>query len=232
MIIISLQPRDPVPSGFTCPDIGFQLPKENKYMPQINKVEREKDIRQVSRLEDLKPATEKTITKVQNNPQVKETVIDDTASATFKAAQKASIAVIRHTRSMTEESDKTVDQYAIDKLETASRGAISYATSATLDAKDSIRRQIRKKRPDIKNTKDIKIGTRTISKADRTLKTANDASRLAVKSTIEASKQAAIASQKVANIKKAEHLSKKAAESVKKIVKGIINAIKRLYCSY
>ena len=197
-------------------------------MPQINKVEREKDIRQVSRLEDLKPATEKTITKVQNNPQVKETVIDDTASATFKAAQRASIAAIRHTRSMTEESDKTEDQYAIDKLETASRGAISDATYATLDAKDSIRRQIRKKRPDIKNTKDIKTGTRTISKADRTLKTANDASRLAVKSTIEASKQAAIASQKVANIKKAERLSKKAAESVKKIVKGIINAIKRL----
>ena len=30
MIIISLHPRDPVPSGFTCPDIGFQLPKGDK----------------------------------------------------------------------------------------------------------------------------------------------------------------------------------------------------------
>ncbi len=197
-------------------------------MPQINKVEREKDIKQVSRLEDLKPATEKTITKVQNNPQVKELVIDDTASTTFKAAQRASIAAIRHTRSITEESNKTEDQEAIDKLEASSRIAITDATNATLAAKDSIRRQIRKKHPDIKNTKDIKTGTKTISKVDRTLKTANDASRLAVKSTIEVSKQAAIASQKVANIKKAERLSKKAAESVKKIVKGIINAIKRL----
>ncbi len=197
-------------------------------MPQINKVEREKDIKQVSRLEDLKPATEKTITKVQNNPQVKEPVIDDTASATFKATQRASIAAIRHTRSITEESDKTEDQEAIDKLEASSRIAIADATNAALAAKDSIRRQIRKKHPDIKNTKDIKTRTKTISKVDRTFKTANDASRLAVKSTIEASRQAVIVSQKVASAKKAERLSRKAAENIKKIVKGIINAIKRL----
>ncbi len=201
-------------------------------MPQINKVERENDIKQVSRLDDLKPATEKTITKVQNKPTVKveqmEATIDDASTATFKAAQMASIAAIRHARTMSEESDKTEDQEAIDKLEAAGRTAISDVTNATLDAKESLRRQIRKKRPDIKNTKDIKTGTRTISKADRTLKTANDASRLAIKSTIEASRQAAIVSQKVATAKKAERLSKKAAESVKKIVKGIINAIKRL----
>ena len=201
-------------------------------MPQINKVEREKDIKQVSRLDDLKPATEKTITKVQNKPTVKveqmEATIDDASTATFKAAQMASIAAIRHARTFSEESDKTEDQEAIDKLEASGRTAISDATNAALDAKESLRRQIRKKRPDIKNTKDIKTGTRTISKADRTLKTANDASRLAIKSTIEASRQAAIVSQKVATAKKAERLSKKAAESVKKIVKGIINAIKRL----
>lgn len=201
-------------------------------MSQINKVEREKDIKQVSRLDDLKPATEKTITKVQNKPTVKveqmEATIDDASTATLKAAQMASIAAIRHARTISEESDKTEDQEAIDKLEASGRTAISDATNAALDAKGSLRRQIRKKRPDIKNTKDIKTGTRTISKADRTLKTANDASRLAIKSTIETSRQAAIVSQKVANAKKAERLSKKAAESVKKIVKGIINAIKRL----
>jgi len=201
-------------------------------MPQISKVMRERDIKQVSRSDDLKPATEKTITKVQNKPTVKveqmEATIDDASTATFKAAQMASIAAIRHARTMSEESDKTEDQEAIDKLEASGRTAISDATNAALDARESLRRQIRKKRPDIKNTKDIKTGTRTISKADRTLKTANDASRLAVKSTIEASRQAAIFSQKVATAKKAERLSKKAAESVKKIVKGIINAIKRL----
>ena len=33
-------------------------------MPEINKVNRSKNIKQVSRTEDLKPATEKPITKV------------------------------------------------------------------------------------------------------------------------------------------------------------------------
>ena len=201
-------------------------------MPQINKVERERNIKQVSRLDDLKPATEKIITKVQNKPVItveqSDATIEDASTAAYTAAQRTGIAAIRHARSLSEESDKTEEQEAIDKLEASGRTAISDATNAALNAKESLRRQIRKKRPDIKNTKDIKTGTRTISKANRTLKTANDASRLAIKSTIEASRQAAIVSQKVASAKKAERLSKKAAESVKKIVKGIINAIKRL----
>lgn len=201
-------------------------------MPQINKVERERNIKQVSRLDDLKPATEKIITKVQNKPVItveqSDATIEDASTAAYKAAQRTGIAAIRHARSLSEESDKAEEQEAIDKLEASGRTAISDATNAALNAKESLRRQIRKKRPDIKNTKDIKTGTRTISKANRTLKTANDASRLAIKSTIEASRQAAIVSQKVASAKKAERLSKKAAESVKKIVKGIINAIKRL----
>ena len=33
-------------------------------MPEINKVNRSKNIKQISRIEDLKPATEKTVTKV------------------------------------------------------------------------------------------------------------------------------------------------------------------------
>ncbi len=201
-------------------------------MPQINKVEHERNIKQVSRLDDLKPATEKTITKVQNKPVVTveqaDAMIEDASAAAYKAAQRTSIAAIRHARSLSEESEKTEEQEAIDKLEASGRTTISDATNAALNAKDSIRRQIRKKHPDIKNAKAIKTGTRTINKADRALKTANDASRLAVKSSIEAAKRAAIVSQKVATAKKAERLSKKAAESVKKIVKGIINAIKRL----
>ncbi|WP_034449193.1 phage tail tip lysozyme [Butyrivibrio sp. AE2032] len=200
-------------------------------MPQISIVEREKEIKQVSRLDDLKPATEKTITKVQNSTRVEETVVSDTASATFKAAQRASIAAIRHAQSLTEKSDKSEDQEAIDQIEASGRNAISDSYDAALNAKDSLRRQIRKKRPDIKNSKDIKIGTRSIRKADRTLKSTTEGSRLAVKSTIEASKQAAIVSQKVANAKKAERLSRKAAESVKKIVKGIIKAIKQLFAA-
>ena len=200
-------------------------------MPQISIVEREKEIKQVSRLDDLKPATEKTITKVQNSPRVEETVVSDTASATFKAAQRASIAAIRHAQSFTEQSDKSEDQEAIDQIEASGRNAIADSYDAALNAKDSLRRQIKKKRPDIKNSKDIKIGTRSIRKADRALKSATEGSRLAVKSTIEASKQAAIVSQKVANAKKAERLSRKAAESVKKIVKCIIKGIKQLFAA-
>ena len=205
-------------------------------MPQINKVVRERNIKQVSRLEDLQPATEKitpkVIPKVQNKVDTKvepkETLVNDIPSAPFKAAQKASIAAIRHAKTLAESSDKNEDQEAIDKIESTGRDAVFDAHDITSDVKDSVRQQIRKKRPDIKNTKDIKTGTRTIRKADKAVKTSAESTQLAVKSTIEASKQAAIASQKIATAKKAEHLSKKAAESVKKIVKGIIKAIKEL----
>ena len=38
-------------------------------MPQITKVERDHDIKQVSRLDDLKPATEKSVSKA--TPQIR-----------------------------------------------------------------------------------------------------------------------------------------------------------------
>ena len=207
-------------------------------MPQINKVVRERNIKQVSRLEDLQPAKEKitpkAIPKVQSKVDLKveqrETIVNDSTTASFKAAQKASIAAIQHAKALTESSDKTEDQEAIDKIESTGRNAVFDTHDVVSDVKDSVRQQIRKKRPDIKNTKDIKTGTRTIRKADKAVKTSAESTQLAVKSTIEASKQAAIASQKIATAKKAEHLSKKTAESVKKIVKGIIKAIKEL-CS-
>ena len=43
-------------------------------MPQINKIVRGKDIKQVSRTDDLKPATEKTITKAVPLVQVKQQI--------------------------------------------------------------------------------------------------------------------------------------------------------------
>ena len=207
-------------------------------MPQINKVVRERNIKQVSRLEDLQPAQEKitpkVIPKVQSKVDTKiepkETLVNDIPSAPFKAAQKASIAAIRHAKTLTESSNKTEDQEAVDNIESTGRDAVFDAHDVTSDVKDSVRQQIRKKRPDIKNTKDIKTSTQTIRKADKAVKTSAESTQLVVKSTIEASKQAAIASQKIATAKKAEHLSKKAAESVKKIIKGIIKAIKEL-CS-
>ena len=199
-------------------------------MPQISKVERDHDIKQVSRLDDLKPATEKSISMatphIRGKPQINETQQNLQTSA--NAARRASIAVIRHAKTISDSSDKNEDQEAIDKMEVSARNAAADAAKATLDTKDSIKRQIRKKRPDIKNTKDIKSNVRTIHKADRTIKSATEATQLAVKTATQASKEAAIASTKVATARKAERLAKKTAEWVKKIVKGIVDAIKRL----
>lgn len=199
-------------------------------MPQISKVERVHDIKQVSRLDDLKPATEKSVSmatpQIRGKPQIIETQQNLQASA--NAARRASIAAIRHAKTISESSDKNEDQEAIDKMEVSARNAVADAAKSALDTKDSIKRQIRKKRPDIKNTKDIKSNVRTIHKADRSIKSATEATQLAVKTATQASKEAAIASTKVATARKAERLAKKSAEWVKKIVKGIVDAIKRL----
>lgn len=199
-------------------------------MPQISKVERDHDIKQVSRLEDLKPATEKSVPRatpqIRGKPQINET--QQNLQTSVNAARRASIEAIRHAKTISESSDKNEDQEAIDKMEVSARNAAADAAKAALDTKDSIKRQIRKKRPDIKNTKDIKSNVRTIHKADRSIKSATEATQLAVKTITQASKEAAIASTKVATARKAERLAKKTAEWVKKIVKGIVDAIKRL----
>ena len=210
-------------------------------MPQISKVERERDIKQVSRSDDLKPATEKTISKsipkIQNKAsskelteiaEQKETASSMPVTASIKAARRAGIAAIRHARTMSQDSGKQEDQEAIDNLEVSARNTAADTADALLDARDSLKSRIKKKRPDIKNTKDIKSGVRTINKADRSIKSATEATRVAAKSAQEAAKQAAITSQKVASAKKAEQLAKKSAEWVKKIVKGIIEGLKRL----
>ena len=210
-------------------------------MPQISKVEREHDIKQVSRSDDLKPATEKTINKsiprIQNKASAKElteiaeqkeTASSMPVTAPIKAARRAGIAAIRHARTMSQDSGKQEDQEAIDNLEASAKNTAADTADALLDAKDSLKSRIKKKRPDIKNTKDIKSGARTINKADRSIKSATEATRVAAKSAQEAAKQAAITSQKVASAKKAEQLAKKSAEWVKKIVKGIIEGLKRL----
>ena len=192
-------------------------------MSQINNVEREHDIRQVSRLDDLKPATEKSISNIPRNigSESANSPVNSVTNPVFQAARQAGIESIRHTRNLTEESEKREDQEAIDKLEASSK-------TAAIDAKEALRSQIRKKKSHIKNTKDIRSGTRTIRKADRSVKNATETTRLVVKSTTEAAKEAAIASQNVASARKTEQVAKKAAEWVKRIVKGIIEASKRL----
>ena len=210
-------------------------------MPQISKVVRGKDIKQVSRTDDLKPATEKPITKVipkiQNKTQVKteieETILDQPVNTPFDAAKNATISAIRHTRTLTESSDKQADQEAIDKIEHFSGDTTADTFETALIAKDAVqKRQIRKKSIVIKNKKDIKTGSKSIRKADNSIKVAQknaaEATKVAQKSATEAAKQAVITSQKIASAKKAEGLAKKSANWVKKIVKEIKKAIESL----
>ena len=209
-------------------------------MPEINKVIRSKNIKQVSRIEELKPATEKPITKVipkiQNKNQVKteieETIVDQPLNLPFEAAKQASISAIRHANNLSSSSDKTEDQEAIDKIESSVSDAASDTVEIASSARDSVKRRIRKKAPDIRNKKDIKTGTRTIKKADTSVRTAQksaaQATKAAQKSAVVAAKQTATTAQKVAAARKTERLAEKSADWVKKIVKEIKKAIESL----
>ena len=209
-------------------------------MPEINKVDRSNNIKQVSRIEDLKPATEKPITKVipkiQNKNQVKteieEAIVDQPLNMPFEAAKQASISAIRHANNLSSSSDKTEDQEAIDKIEKSASDIAGDTVEITSAAKDSVKKRIRKKAPDIRNKKDIKTGTRTINRADTSVKTAQksaaQATKASQKSAIVAAKQTAATAQKVAAARKTERLAKKSADWIKKIVKEIKKAIESL----
>ena len=159
----------------------------------------------MSRKEDLKPAKEKPIAKVkpqiQSKRQIKESSSCTNQSRNFplntplKAARRASVSAMRHTKTISNSSNKPEDQEAIDKLETSVRNTAADTIDVTIDAKDSIKSRIKKKSHDIKNTKDIKTGTRTIKKADRSIKSTTETSKVAAKSATEAAKQSAMASQ-------------------------------------
>ena len=101
-------------------------------MPQISKVERDHDIKQVSRLEDLKPATEKSVSmatpQIRGKPQINET--QQNLQTSVNAARRASIAAIRHAKTISESSDKNEDQEAIDKMEVSARNAAADAAKA------------------------------------------------------------------------------------------------------
>ena len=209
-------------------------------MPEINKVDRSNNIKLVSRIEELKPATEKPITKViptiqsktQVNNTIEETTVDHPLNTPFEVAKQASISAIRHANSLSGNSDKQEDQEAIDNLESGTKYVVSESTEIAWAAKDSIKKQIRKKTSDIRNRKVIKTNTRTIRKANTSISTAQksavEATKLAQKNATKAAKQTVIASQKIASAKKTERLAKKTSDWVKKIVKEIKKAIESL----
>ena len=209
-------------------------------MPEINKVDRSNNIKLVSRIEELKPAMEKPITKViptiqsktQVNNTIEETTVDHPLNTPFEVAKQASISAIRHANSLSGNSDKQEDQEAIDNLESGTKYVVSESTEIAWAAKDSIKKQIRKKTSDIRNRKVIKTNTRTIRKANTSISTAQksavEATKLAQKNATKAAKQTVIASQKIASAKKTERLAKKTSDWVKKIVKEIKKAIESL----
>lgn len=209
-------------------------------MPQINKVNHSKFIKHVSRNEELKPTTEKQITKVVPNILIKSheetnqpnSIINQPINTPFEAAKTASISAIRHAQTLSSSSEKPEDQEAIDRIESFSRDTVTGTADVTLNTKASIKRTIKKKAPDIKNKKDIKTDTRTIRKADTSLRTAQKsavkATKLAQKSAADAAKQTAIASQKIVSARKTERLAKKTSDWVKKIVKEIKKAVESL----
>ena len=209
-------------------------------MPEINKIVRSKNIKQVSRIDELKPSEEKPISKVipkidskvPTKVNTEDTIIGQPLNTPLEAAKRASVAAIRHTKTLSDSSDKQADQEAIDKIESFTGDTLSDTAETTLIANNSIKRQIKKKNLDIKNKKDIKKGTRSIKKADNSVKTAQksaaEATKATQKSAMAAAKQAAVTSQKIASAKKTERLSRKTAEWIKKIVKGIEKAIKEL----
>ena len=209
-------------------------------MPEINKVNRSENIKQISRIENLKPATEKKITKVipkiQNETSLKadmdKPIVEQSVNTPFTAAKQTSISAIRHAQTLSSNSEKPEDQDAIDNIESFSVDVATDTADIVINTKDSIKIRIKKKTPDIKNKKDIKTETRTIRRADNSVRTAQkgatEATKAAYKSATEAAKQTAIASQKIVSAKKTERLAKKASDWVKKIVKEIKKAIESL----
>ena len=74
----------------------------------------------------------------------------------LKAARRASISAMRHAKTISDSSNKPEDQEAIDKLETTARNTAADTADVVLDTKDSLKRYIKKKSPDIKNKKNVK----------------------------------------------------------------------------
>ena len=88
------------------------------------------DIKQVSRLDDLRPATEKPINKASNmikNSSEQVSAID--------TAGRTGVSAIRQARMLSESSDRQEDQEAIDKLEASAQTASGDAATA---AKESL----------------------------------------------------------------------------------------------
>jgi len=108
-------------------------------MPEINKIYRSKNIKQVSRIDELKPSEEKPITKVipkiESKTQIKanteNSVIGPPVNTPLEAAKKASIAAIRHTKTLSESSDKQADQEAIDKIESFTGNTLCFTVVPT-----------------------------------------------------------------------------------------------------
>ena len=138
-------------------------------------------------------------------------------------AQRVGSKALKETRELSRNEDYYVEQEPAEQFETLIKTSVE-DTGAVITQKTTS--YIRKKTPDIRNTRDIKSSVRSIRIADNSARTAEKMTREITKSATEAGKQAFIATERVMQAKRTEHAAKKSAEWVKRIVKGIIESTK------
>lgn len=220
-------------------------------MPKIKKINRDDDIKKSSRVykSDKKPNTAVKMGRKRQkgkNGNVKPNLESSSGKALFNAqmatAQKVTSASIRKTEDLAKRREESSHQEEVEQVENIAIGAtedigtqiLHRVPEAAKKVHDKVRDsdyRINKKTPDIKHAKENKTTTRSIRKADVSVKTASTTTVEAQKASVEAGKKFAITTEKMINAGKSEQMARKSVEWVKKIVKGIIEATKTLVAS-
>lgn len=138
-------------------------------------------------------------------------------------AQRVGSKSLERTRELARNEDYRGEQEPAEQFESLIKTSVK-DTGAAISQKANC--YIRKKTPDIRNTRDIKSSVRSIRIADNSARTTEKMTREITKSATEAGKQAFIATEKVMQAKRTELAARKSAEWVKRIVKGIIESTK------
>ena len=147
----------------------------------------------------------------------------------FSSARAAMIAQrvggksLERSRELARNEDYQGEQEPAEQFESLIKSSVEDTGTAITQKANGY---IRKKTPDIRNTRDIKSSVRSIRIADNSARTAEKMTREITKSATEAGKQAFIATEKVMQAKRTELAARKSAEWVKGIVKGIIESTK------
>ena len=220
-------------------------------MPKIKKINRDDDIKKSSRVYKSykKPNTVVKIGRKRHKGKkgtVKPHLESSSGKALFNAqmatARKVTSASIRKTEDLAKRREESSHQEEVEQVENIAIGAAEDLGTQILHRVPEVAKKvhdkerdsdyrINKKIPDIKHAKEIKTTTRSIRKADMSVKTASTTTVEAQKASVEAGRKFAITTEKMINAGKSEQMARKSVEWVKKIVKGIIEATKTLVAS-